>query len=190
MDTGDFAGDIWQYDISSNTWQPFAREDPAPRNVLAATYVRQTRSLYFVDEGVAGAHQARLVRYDLDRHKITVLGAWPRTPLVDRVFLTQSDKGQLVLAGSSSVLRYTAGVVLRPTAHSVSIEAGFFHESVLAFGPLLTENALTLPLEGPTPSGVANSVIPTAELFSEEKPKKGNGKAWGHQIPVDVRQVL
>lgn len=188
--TGGLAGDLWRYDFSWKAWQPLPLQGPAPQDVLAATLLPDARSLYFIDERKVGIHQARLVRYDLTAQKTSVLGAWPRTPQIDKVFLTGTDDGTLVLAGSSSTLRYVAGVVLRPSAQSVTIEAGFFRQGVLAFAPVLTEDGLTVPLASPFPPGVENIFVPARELFSQDKPKKGNGKAWGKTPPVDIKDVL
>ncbi len=189
--SGEPAGDLWNNALWTNSWQELHITGPAPENVLAATFVPRTRSLYWLDERVPGSHQARLVRCDLDTLRTTLLGAWPRTPQVDRVYLTADTDGRLVLAGGSATFQYVAGVVLRPAPHSVAITAGFFHDGVPVFAPVLTEEALTVALAGGTPDNVQHVVIPVEDLFSQLKPKKGNGKAWGKQTQfTDVGQVL
>jgi len=72
----------------------------------------------------------------------------------------------------------------------VSIEAGFFREGALVFAPTLTDEGLMLPFASLSPSRVQNGFVPRNELFSQDKPKKGNGKAWGKATPIDIKQIL
>jgi Galactose oxidase, central domain/Thrombospondin type 3 repeat len=191
LDSGDYAKDIWRYDLVWDEWTPVpVVGGPPPRKVLSATYLPDTRTLYFVDEGkVAGLRQARLLRYDIATDQTTVLGTWLRTSLIDRVFLSGTDDGTLLLTGSSSKLHFVAGVVLRPGDHHVSVDAGFIEQGVLALQPALTPTGLTLPLVSADPSGVANQFTPINELFAPHKTGKGKGKAWGHK-PVSVGECL
>lgn len=188
LDAGGAAADIWQYDFTSKSWYRRDIVGTTPKNVLSATYLPDTRSLYFVDEGKLGwLKHARLVRYDLDTSKTTVLGAWLRTPFVDKVFLTSTGDATLVIAGSSSKLKFVAGVVVRPYDHHAKVEAGFFQQGVLALRPVLTDNGLTLPLVSTAVSGITNDFIPIEELYP--KPKKGKPKPWSKK-PMSIAECL
>jgi Thrombospondin type 3 repeat len=190
LDNGEFAQDIWFFDLVHKEWVALNIVGPTPRNVLAATYLPTTRSLYFVDESASGwFHHARLMRYDIRTRAMTVLGAWPRTQLIDRVELSGSADGTLVLAGSSSKLKFVLGVVVDPGVQPLKVEAAFFEQGVLVLPPTLSGRGLTLPLARSAGSGVKNTFIPNGELFPSPTPKKGKGKAWGKK-PMSIGDCL
>ena len=112
-DDGKLAKDLWRYDVGLDEWSEQLIVGPKPRRVLAATYLTEQRALYLVDTRKIGPfHQARLLRYDIASDSMSVLGTWLRTGWIDRVELSAGPDGRLVLAGSSSKLDRTFGVIL------------------------------------------------------------------------------
>jgi hypothetical protein len=175
--SGELASDLWLFDIASSEWRQVAFGGPAPRKVLAATYVPETRSLWMVDAGTTAFTLARLLRYDVAKQRFHVAGLWPRTPIRDRVELSAAPDGDLLLTGSSSWLKQVTGVVLHPVAPSgslVAVVGAFKRHGKLAIEPTLSQSQLTLPLDSNAPTSVEHVVIPAEDILFKPK-KKGKG---------------
>jgi hypothetical protein len=137
------------------------------RKVLAATYLPDTRSLWIVDQTGQHPKRARLLRYDFATGAFVRLGRWLRTPVFDRVELSGSYEGNLLLSGSSELTHHVAGVVLQPSATKVKVIGAFLRKGVLAVEPTLGQTALTLPLVSDGPTGSDNVLIPNSQIFFE-----------------------
>lgn len=175
--SGELASDLWTFDIAANQWHALAFTGAQPRKVLAATYVRETRSLWVVDAGNTPFTFARLLRYDIEKRKFHVMGTWPRTPLIDRVELSNAPDGDLLLTGSSTWLKYVVGVVLHPvgpSGNALTVIGAFKQKGQLAIEPTLSESLLTLPLASGTDASAKHLIIPAEEiLFKPKKKSKG-----------------
>jgi Thrombospondin type 3 repeat len=176
--SGKLAEDFWRYEIGTVRWRQLYFTGPAPRRVLAATYTPETRSLWILDQGAGKFGFARLLRFDLPAREMKLVGAWPRSPIIDRVELSEAPYGDLLLAGSSSLTNHVAGVVLRPDGNTVKVVGAFLHKGKLALEPTLNDVVLTLPLLSTGPTGVDNTVIPADEVMFEEEGQEGK---FGHE---------
>ncbi len=157
-------GSILRFSLRDRSWMELAVRGPGqPGNVLAATYRPQDRSLYVVDEVRFGPVKfARLLRIDTGDYMSAVMGLWPRHPLRDRVFITNTDDGNLLIMGAGS--KKYAAVVVEPRANNtLRVVSAILGSGRVAADPHLTRHGLTVPLEDPM-TGIRNNFVPADEI--------------------------
>jgi hypothetical protein len=170
--SGELAGDLWLYDIDRERWTQVPFVGPAPRKVIAAAFLAETRSLWLVDQSDDNPVLARILRFDLDTQTFHQAGKWPRTLVIDRVELSGGSRGDLVLSGSSTQIGRVAGVILRPNGNELDVVGAFLRKGTLAVEPTLGDAGLTLPLSSSDPSGSDNLFLTNGELMFPPEPSR------------------
>jgi hypothetical protein len=98
-------GALWRANLDAEGWQriPVSR---ALGKVLAATMTYLDGHVYVIDEvGDGWLRTRRLLRVEPVGGSVEVLAAWPSLDVFDRYWLTLDQSGDLLLAGSSRLLR-------------------------------------------------------------------------------------
>lgn len=101
---------------------------------LAATVSFVDRGLYVLDEIAAqGQRVARLLRFDALTGGGTVLGAWPRSDLFDKLWLTLDREGSVLLIASSEALMEHTVARIRVDRSEPSVKRVLTHPGRLAW---------------------------------------------------------
>jgi hypothetical protein len=139
---------LWAYDIDRGLWRELALDGPKPERVLAATLRPEDHRLYVIDEREVNHHQvARLLAIDLRTHRSETIGQWQRTGVVGSVFMSVSDRGELVVVGSWANGKHYTGLVLKQVG-SVWVPAQHFSgKGAVALTPTLNRRGLTIPVK-------------------------------------------
>jgi len=139
---------LWAFDIDRDLWRTLALDGPKPERVLATTLRPEDHRLYVIDEREVNHHQvARLLAIDLRTHRSEIVGEWPRTGFVGSVFMSVSDRGELVVVGSWANGKHYAGLVLKQLGPVWVPAQHFSGKGAVALTPTLNRRGLTIPVK-------------------------------------------
>ncbi len=115
-------GEIWFNAMRSGKWSSFAFEGYKPGDVLAATYLVSTHSLYVLD--LPAGNQVRLAALTVDGGvpRAAALGTFSRSAAWNQVYLLPDRDGALLVASSSASLRKHAIARIDVTASPPLVE--------------------------------------------------------------------
>ena len=140
--------DVWMRPVDGGgEWSEVALLDFVLGDVLAATWSYRDHRLWLLDERlVKGKMVARLVRVDIYRGVVTLVGEWPKSADFDKQWLFLDRDGIVLLASTSTTHHAIARFVVPPLAAHGTVELSMaIDPRALAFSPFADASGYSLP---------------------------------------------